>query len=99
MSRSLADVQPSPHMPASPDGFLYSYDRTDSPPHVLALDVFVKSNVRATEKLVEKEYEILDANGNALKGPRARQTLRKSATTTLDAGPADNNDDEDFELV
>jgi len=99
----LRDLSPSSRRKQSlSDGFLYSYDRADSPAHVLSLDVFVKPpNVREMEKLVEREYEILDANGDALKGRKARQTLRQTAS-----GPVEKSatapamlDDDDFELV
>ncbi len=64
---------------------------------MLSLDVFVKHNVRETGKLVEKEYEILDGNGDALKGRKARQTLRKAATQPIEV--VDETEDDDFELV
>ncbi len=55
---------------------------------MLSLDVFVKPNKRETEQLVEKEYEILDANGDTLRGRKARQTLRKAASNPADLVPA-----------
>lgn len=95
--------------PISPNGsgFLYSFDNTDSPPPVLTLDLFVKPHVRATEMLVEKEYEVLDGNGDTVKGRRVRQILRKAATArtkSAAAAAATPNlievvDEEDFELV
>ncbi|KAK0643530.1 hypothetical protein B0T16DRAFT_392038 [Cercophora newfieldiana] len=63
------------------DNALYSYDRTDTPGKPLTLDIFIKApTARDTEKFVEKEYEILDANGQALKGRKARHNLRHAAT-------------------
>lgn len=92
--------------PLSPDnstaaGFLYSFDNTDSPPPVLTLDVFVKPNVRATEKMLEREYEILDTNGHAVKGRKARQMLRRAAAADkATAIPLDEVlEDEGFQLV
>lgn len=82
-SRSILELLPtSPHKQSVSDPFVYSFDRTDSPGQPLALDVFVKAanGGRATEKFVEKEYEILDGNGDALKGRKARQNLRKSGS-------------------
>ncbi len=80
------------------DNFLYSFDRADSPAHVLTLDVFVKPNKRATEKLVEKEYEILDGNGEPLRGKKARQSLRKAVTGPIEEVDEHENDD-GFELI
>jgi len=96
-SRSMIDMIPSARKSNVSEDFLYSFDRVDSPARVLSLDVFVKPNARETEKLVEKEYEVLDANGDALKGRRARQTLRKAASNPLAAVP--DVDEEDFEFV
>lgn len=80
------------------DEFLYNFDKAGSPATGLSLDVFVRSNPRAMEKLVEKEYEVLDANGDALKGKKARQTLRQKAAS--DPGVEKSTLEEDgFELV
>lgn len=77
----LPDLQPSPNSSrrkmSGSDHFLYSFDRTDTPGKPLSLDIFVKTNPRETERFVEKEYEILDGNGDALKGRKARMNLRK----------------------
>lgn len=100
ISRSLIDLLPSPsriRKPSVTDGFLYSFDRTDTPGKPLSLDIFVKTNPKETEKLVEKEYEILDYNGDALKGRRARRNLRRQ-----DLAPAEEPaiiEDDGFELV
>lgn len=80
----------------SMDGVLYSFDAADTPSRPVTLEAFVKTNNRTTEKLVEKEYEILDANGELLKGRKARSDLRKSASG---AGGSGGIDDDDFELV
>ncbi len=98
-SRSIIDMLPSARQNSVSDGFLYSFDRTDSPAHVLSLDVFVKSTERGTEKLVEKEYEILDDNGDAVRGKKARQTLRKSASNPIEVVRTSDDEDDDFELV
>ncbi|OAA68428.1 hypothetical protein SPI_00623 [Niveomyces insectorum RCEF 264] len=117
-ARSLGDLSSSVHHhqqqqqqrslpgPLSADAanVLYSFDNTDSPPPVLPLDAFLKPNVRATEKLVEKEYEVLDDNGEAIKGRRARQVLRKAAATAAVATPSAQPfvellDEDEFELV
>lgn len=100
ISRSLIDLLPSPNhrrKPSVSDGFLYSFDRIDTPGKPLSLDVFVKTNTKETEKLVEKEYEILDYNGDALKGRKARRNLRGQ-----NQGPSDEStivEDDGFELV
>lgn len=109
-SRSILELLPSRSSPllaqSASDPFVYSFDRADSPGQPLALDVFVKAgggaSGRATEKLVEKEYEILDGNGDALKGRKARQNLRKSGSPRAGglAAAEDGVEVEDgFELV
>ncbi|KAF7520293.1 hypothetical protein G7054_g12811 [Neopestalotiopsis clavispora] len=60
--------------------------------------VFVKTNTKETEKLVEKEYEILDNNGDALKGRKARRNLRRGGSAPLAEEPAVVEED-GFELV
>jgi hypothetical protein len=97
VSRSIVDLVPSPRGTSASDGFLYSFDRTESPVNVLSLDIFVKPDVQ-TEKLVEKEYEILDANGDALRGKKARRNLRKAASNPIETAPVEG-DDEEFELI
>lgn len=82
------------------DNVLYSFDRADSPGRPLTLEVFVKKTGRDTEQFVEKEYEILDANGDALKGRRARRHLRGGANSG--ARPTDEEleeDEDEFVLV
>lgn len=78
------------------DGFLYSFDRSDTPGRPLSLDVFIKApTARDTEKLVEKEYEVVDENGQALKGREAKRNLRKSGSHLA----AEKAADDGFELV
>lgn len=101
-SRSILDYLPSPHRQRSDpmDNVLYSFDRTDSPGRPLTLEVFVKTTGRETEKFVEKEYEVIDGNGDALKGRKARQNLRRGATVGAKAADDENETDEDgFELL
>jgi hypothetical protein len=89
---------PSRRKPSISDNFLYSFDRTDTPGKPLSLDIFVKTNPKETEKFVEKEYEILDHNGDALKGRKARRNLRQRNHQ----GHADEPDaleDDGFELI
>ena len=70
------------------DGF----SQTDVPTTPQPLSIFVKVTGRETEKLVEKEYEVLDDNGQALKGRKARYNLRH--------GNSQNpREDEGFELL
>ncbi|KAK3688180.1 hypothetical protein B0T22DRAFT_147520 [Podospora appendiculata] len=102
-SRSLGELPPlSPvgRKLSLSDNIMYSFDRHDSPDRPLTLDIFVKSTGRDTEKLVEKEYEVVDFNGDALTGRKARRNLRK--TTTEGAAlpvPEYVEEDEGFELV
>ncbi|KAI0889774.1 uncharacterized protein GGS22DRAFT_3968 [Annulohypoxylon maeteangense] len=100
ISRSLQDLLgPSPRRNLSiSDNILYSFDRSESPYKPLTLDVFVKANPKETEKFVEKEYEILDNNGDALKGRKARQNLRRK-NRAASAEDVDIVEDEGFELV
>jgi hypothetical protein len=80
----------------SPDQFTYSFDRLEGPNQPMTLDAFVKPSSRDTERLVQKEYEILDLSGEALKGRKARSDLRKSVGPSL-AEIA--REDDGFELV
>lgn len=80
------------------DNVLYSFDRAETPGKPLTLDVFVKTNPKETEKFVEKEYEILDQNGDALKGRKARQNLRRRGPVPA-AEESDIMEDDGFELV
>lgn len=102
VTRSISDLVPGSSLArtkSTSDNFLYSFDRTDSPGRSLTLDVFIKpANPRDTERFVEKEYEILDANGQALRGHKARRNLRK-APLDPPRDDADANEDEGFELV
>ncbi|KAI1496925.1 hypothetical protein F5X99DRAFT_46818 [Biscogniauxia marginata] len=101
-SRSLHDLMSSPQnrrkLSAS-DNILYSFDRADTPGKPLSLDIFVKSNPKETEKFVEKEYEILDNNGDALKGRKARRNLRRGKNNASVAEEPEIIEDDGFELV
>ncbi|KAI1780171.1 hypothetical protein F4818DRAFT_167987 [Hypoxylon cercidicola] len=101
VSRSIHDLLPSSDTRRKlsvSDNILYSFDRAESPGKPLTLDVFVKANPKETEKFVEKEYEILDNNGDALKGRKARQNLRRKNHTPA-SQESDIIEDEGFELV
>lgn len=100
-SRSLDDLLPLSASAATrvadalESHILYSFDRAETTPgRPLALDVFVTAGARDTERLVEKEYEVLDANGEALRGRKARRNLRQAA-----AAQHAVMEDEEFELV
>ncbi|KAJ4381452.1 hypothetical protein N0V85_008662 [Neurospora sp. IMI 360204] len=92
---------------AAEDNFLYSFDQDSTPGFSrtpLTLENFVKTDDRKTEKFVEKEYEILDANGEALKGRKAkRRGLRGGAAAAAAAASQQEEEeveeDEGFELV
>lgn len=104
ISRSLADLS-LPTLPrrglSASDNILYSFDRTDSPGRPVTLDIFVKTTGRDTERLVEKEYEVINANGESLTGKKARRDLRKTHADPGTALGADETiiEDEGFELV
>lgn len=97
VSRSVLDYLPgSPRRQSSNpmDQVLYSFDRAETPGRPLTLGVFVKTKERDTEKFVANEYEVIDVNGDALKGRKARRNLRRGA-----AGVAGKSADEDVEVV
>lgn len=102
-SRSILDYLPgSPQRQLSNpmDQVLYSFDRTDTPGRPLTLEVFVKTTGRETEKFVEKEYEVIDANGDALRGRKARSNLRRgTAGAGKSAGEEMEVDEDGFELI
>ncbi|CAN8103081.1 unnamed protein product [Discula destructiva] len=102
-ARSVLDYlpgSPQQHTPNPMDNVLYSFDRVDSPGRPLTLEVFVKTTGRETEKFVEKEYEVIDANGDMLKGRKARRNLRRGTATGDKSADDDFQVDEDgFELV
>ncbi|KAL2200444.1 hypothetical protein P885DRAFT_66129 [Corynascus similis CBS 632.67] len=107
---AVDDVPSTPGaVPPADAGVLYSFDRTDTPGRALTLDVFVKTTNggKETERLVEKEYEVLDANGDAVRGRKAKAVLRKGTgrvkgndTATGGEGDKDGEEVEDgFELI
>jgi len=80
-SRSADSIPSTPSAESSSTaGVLYSFDKQDTPGFrkPMTLESFVKAPTgRETEKLVEKEYEIVDGNGEAVKGRKARKCLRQ----------------------
>ncbi|KAK0665912.1 hypothetical protein QBC41DRAFT_158779 [Cercophora samala] len=66
------------------DDVLYSFDRQELSPgrRPVRLEVFVKAGntQKETERLVEKEYEVVDGNGEAVKGRRAKRVLRSGTS-------------------
>jgi hypothetical protein len=108
-SRSIADMlRDAPLQSSLPgraagvmspiDNVMYSFDNSQSPNRPLTLGVFVKEATgRETEKLIEREYEVVDEHGDALKGRKARKNLRKpSAQVALET---DALEDDGFELI
>lgn len=101
LSRSLRELLPSPYgrrKQSVSDDFLYSFDHKESPGKPLSLEAFVKTNTKATEKFVEKEYEILDGNGETVKGRKALKSLHRG----MPAPPVEEAElieDDGFELV
>ncbi|KAK0718253.1 hypothetical protein B0T26DRAFT_597963, partial [Lasiosphaeria miniovina] len=77
-TKSVGELSPATPLSARLPDVLYSFDRADTPGRPVTLDIFVKrATGRDTERLVEREYEVLDTNGEALKGRRARRILRQ----------------------
>jgi hypothetical protein len=105
-SRSIADMlrDPPSHgasrsgVTSPADSVVYSFDSTQSPNRPMALDLFVKATGRETEKLVEREYEVVDEHGDAVKGRKARKTLRNASGQ---AAPETDmvEEDDGFELI
>ncbi|KAI1332384.1 hypothetical protein F5Y16DRAFT_176521 [Xylariaceae sp. FL0255] len=100
LSNSLLELLPSPAQQnlAQSEDFLYNFDRSESPGKPLSLDVYIKPNAKETEKFVEKEYEILDNNGEAVKGRKARMNLRHGKSLPAAEEPK-IVEEEGFELV
>ncbi|KAI6316782.1 hypothetical protein MCOR34_004197 [Pyricularia oryzae] len=107
-SRSILDLLvPQTALRDGIEGVLYSYDTTETPGlrAPVGLDLYVKTNPKTTERFVEKEYEIVDTNGDLLKGRKARRDLRKSAggpsaaERPATASTHIDDDDDDFELL
>ena len=103
-SRSISDLLPlSPGFHGArkdsvSDNFLYNFDRVDSSPgNPLSLDVFVKEP--STERQVEREYEVLDHNGEVLRGRKARRNLRSGKSPTTEPSEGMGEEDDGFELV
>jgi len=91
-----AAQNPTPGLAVVEDPFLYSFDTSVTPGAPLSLDVFVKAPTgRDTERLVEKEYEVVDENGRELKGREAKRNLRKRSSGL----EADKEVDDGFQLV
>jgi hypothetical protein len=92
LARSIVDLLPKARVSHSTASLFDGFSQTDVPTTPQPLSIFVKVTGRETEKLVEKEYEVLDDNGQALKGRKARYNLRH--------GNSQNpREDEGFELL
>jgi hypothetical protein len=94
-AQSLVDLlltgQPTP-VAATGSETPASASTSDLPVMSMPLEYFVKATGREIEKLVEKEYAILDENGQLLKGRKARHNLRHGTNQKLQV-------DEGFELL
>ncbi|KAK4165978.1 hypothetical protein QBC43DRAFT_287313 [Cladorrhinum sp. PSN259] len=90
---------------SSNDPFLYSFDRNDTPGRPLSLAAFVKApSGQETEKLVKKEYAVIDATGeNVLSGRKATRMLRTGQLSAGGSAQVSQEksflDDEGFELL
>ncbi|KAI0150702.1 hypothetical protein GGR57DRAFT_180663 [Xylariaceae sp. FL1272] len=102
LSESLRDLLPgSPQSRKSTvsEDFLYSFDKTESPGKPLSLDAYIKTNPRDMEKLVEREWMVVDNNGEAIMGRKARMNLRHGKSAPLVEEPELLIEDEGFELL
>jgi len=91
---SLLPPQGRPELIFS-EGLPRGLDRMESSSRPLSLGIFVTATSRDTERLVEREYEVLDATGQSLHGRKAREDLRKAASTEYGLMSSDDG----FELV
>ncbi|EGS21095.1 uncharacterized protein CTHT_0029360 [Thermochaetoides thermophila DSM 1495] len=90
------DANPTPSaVDDSPSSALNDIIEAPTPPP-LPLEAFVKTTGRETERLVEREYEVLDDNGEVVKGKRVRRVLRGNKGGT---SPKGDDDLEGFELI
>ncbi|KAI1818387.1 hypothetical protein GGS20DRAFT_286863 [Poronia punctata] len=102
MTRSFTDQLPpfySRQMKNASDDFIYSFDKKESPGKPLSLEIFVKTNTKETEKIVEKEYEILDYNGDAVKGRKALKDLHRGKLVPAPVEESEPVEEDGFELV
>lgn len=79
----------------------YSYDLADSPVTKAALEDYVRpgapaSVAKATDRLVAREYEVLDLRGDVVRGHKARASLRKAKSAPVEEQMPE---DDGFELV
>jgi hypothetical protein len=79
------------------DSFTYSFDRTESPNLPQSLEVYLKPTTeRDTERFVQREYEILDVDGELVRGTMAKSVLRRRSSNMQLQGAAE---DDGFELI
>ena len=87
-------------MTAASDPFLYSFDRTDTPGRPLTLELFVKTPTgKETEKLVEREYAVVDGNGESVSGRKATRRVLRTGTSAAVQEEQSVIEDEGFELI
>jgi hypothetical protein len=101
LSRRLSSASTPVTESSSP---LFSFDSASTPGHrqPLTLEVFVKTTGRETERLVEREYEVLDGKGDAVRGKKARRVLRRGGSVEREGegvGVERGVEDEGFELL
>lgn len=85
---------------SAPDVY-YSFDLVDSPATKAALEDYVrpgsgtKTAAAVTDRLVAREYEVLDLRGDVVRGRKARQSLRRGESAAEEVP----EEDDGFELV
>ena len=92
LARSLVDLLPTGQGRRATNDAPSVVESADVPFTPQPLSIFVKITGRETENLVEKEYEVLDDNGQPLKGRKARYNLRHGNSKNI-------REDEGFELL
>lgn len=83
----------------SDNGLLYSFDSVVTPGAPTSLEQYVRPSAkpgRETEKLVSREYEVLDDKGDVVRGRKARATLARKHDSAPEALV---EEEDDFELV
>jgi hypothetical protein len=93
LSQPILDASPSLSLS---DTFPRSFDASSSPNQPQSLNGYIKPvKEKGTERLIQREYEVVDSYGQASRGKRATQNLRKEANSM----ELDPTVEDDFQLI